>query len=81
MCEKNEPLCVFMFYFSDFNKYSVYSTSIARTNNCFAELNSSLLCKMLPIMQLTPVTIVCEIKECHVFVTLTASFLYTIAEL
>ena len=70
-----------MFYFSDFNEYLVYSALIARTTNCFDELNSSLLCEMLPITQLTPVTIVCKMKECHMFVTLTTSFLFTIAEL
>ena len=81
LCEKNEPLRVFLFYFSDFNEYLVYSAFIARTTNCFDELNSSLLCEMLLIMQLTPVTLVCEMKECHSFVTLTVSFLFTIAEL
>ena len=69
------------FIFSDFNEYSVYSAFIARTTQCFDELNPSLLSEMLPITQLTPVTIVCEMKECHMFVTLTTSFLFTIDEL
>ena len=73
-------MCIYVLFFSDFNEYSVYSF-IARTTNCFDELNSCLFCEMIPFMQLTPVTIVCKMKECCMFVTLTASFLFTIAEL
>ena len=70
------------FYFiSNFNEYLVYSAFIASITNCFDEFNSSLLCEMLPIMQLTPVTIVCKMNECCVFVTLNVSFLFTIDEL
>ena len=68
----NFPILTNIWYISAF---------IARTTKCFGELNSSLLCEMLPIMQLTPVIIVCKMKECRMFVTLTASFHNTIAEL
>ena len=54
---------------------------ISRTTNCFDELNSSLLCEMLPITQLTPVTIVYKMKECHLIVTLATTFLFIIVEL
>ena len=70
-----------LYLFSDFNEYSVDSAVIASITNCFDELNYSLLCEMLPIMQLTPETIVCKMKECQMFVTLTASFLFTIGKL
>ena len=63
---KNEPLCVISILFSNFNEYFVYSAFIASITPCFDELNSCLLCEMLPIMQLTPVTIVCKMKEYHV---------------
>ena len=66
-------MCIYVL-FSDFDKYSAYSGLIARTTNNFDELNSSLLCEMLPIMQLTPVTIVHKMKECHMFVTLSHFF-------
>ena len=79
---KNKPLCVIYIIFCEFNKYSVNLAFIVKITSCFDVLNSCLLCEMLPIMQLTPVAIVCmdERMSC-MFVTLTVSFLSTIYEL
>ena len=73
-------MCVFNL-FCEFNEYLVDLVFIAKITSCFDVEHSCLLCEMLPIMQLTPEAIVCKMKECHMFVTLTTSFSYTIDEL
>ena len=41
-------MCIYVFIFPIFKEHSIYSLFIARTTNCFDELNSSLLLENAP---------------------------------